>query len=199
MAASREWIQFWDHRTFGAAEALMDSNRAHLYCRRLATNTYMERSHVGRDAIDVRYHSTVIVRYHRSGGTQLFTGGWRTVTTRQRINELVPARGWGPITSNRACKKPREVPGYGLVYRDWAISGETIGHTPTRIIRCGTCAGLGVWAKEGQYTTHVDPLAPCWYCEGTGKVKQGGHPIYMPFYEGIMLDRDGRVAADNGR
>lgn len=55
--------------------------------RQLAHNTTVSRFAVW---IDVQYHWTVIVRYYRDGRVRLDSGGWQTVTTKQRINELLP-------------------------------------------------------------------------------------------------------------
>lgn len=60
--------------------------------RKLANNTYLERRFGGGDrenctAIAVRLHATDIVTFHPDGSTVLDSGGWRTVTTKQRMNE----------------------------------------------------------------------------------------------------------------
>lgn len=53
--------------------------------RKLENNTYLER----RDAetIAVRLHNTDIVMFKSDGSTTLDTGGWRTVTTKDRMNK----------------------------------------------------------------------------------------------------------------
>ncbi len=53
---------------------------------RLGNNTYLERHFCG---IFVRLHSTNIVLFHENGCVCLFTGGCRTVTTKDRINEFI--------------------------------------------------------------------------------------------------------------
>jgi hypothetical protein len=58
--------------------------------RKIANNTWLERR--GDDTIAVRLHNTDVVTYHRDGRVQLFTGGWYTVTTKQRMNAYSPAR-----------------------------------------------------------------------------------------------------------
>lgn len=58
--------------------------------RPLANNTRAE--YRGSDAIAIRLHATDVVTYHRDGRIVLNSGGWRTVTTRDRINGYSPAR-----------------------------------------------------------------------------------------------------------
>ena len=56
--------------------------------RKLGNNTYLER----RDAesIAVRLHATDVVTFHANGDTVLNSGGWRTPTTKERINTYAP-------------------------------------------------------------------------------------------------------------
>ena len=42
------------------------------------------------DCVGIRLHDTVIVKYFKNGNIQLNTDGWRTVTTRNRINYYTP-------------------------------------------------------------------------------------------------------------
>lgn len=42
------------------------------------------------DVIGVRLHSTVVVEMHRDGSYVLDSGGWQTVTTRDRMNRFTP-------------------------------------------------------------------------------------------------------------
>lgn len=56
--------------------------------RKVANNTYLER----RDgAIALRYHSTDVVTYRPDGALVLDSGGWHTLTTKERINWALPA------------------------------------------------------------------------------------------------------------
>lgn len=61
--------------------------------RKLANNTYLERrsTNNGTD-IALRLHNTDILVYHANGDITLYTGGWRTVTTKARMNEFLS--GW---------------------------------------------------------------------------------------------------------
>jgi hypothetical protein len=56
--------------------------------RKIANNTRLIRR--GRFDIAVRLHSTDIITFHNDGRIDVFTGGWDTVTTRDRINRYLP-------------------------------------------------------------------------------------------------------------
>lgn len=58
---------------------------------RLGNNTYLENL-PGLQFIGVRLHNTYIVRFHYNGQITLHSGGWRTVTTKDRINEFISGR-----------------------------------------------------------------------------------------------------------
>lgn len=51
------------------------------------------------DVIIIRQHNTDIITYFPDGSTLLNTGGWRTVTTKQRMNEYTPA--WFAVWQNK--------------------------------------------------------------------------------------------------
>jgi len=55
--------------------------------RKLENNTYLERHD---DYISVRLHDTDIIELYPDGKTVLNTGGWRTVTTKDRLNKFAP-------------------------------------------------------------------------------------------------------------
>jgi len=44
----------------------------------------------GKQAIGVLYHSTVVLWWHPDGTLELWTGGWETSTTKQRLNAFLP-------------------------------------------------------------------------------------------------------------
>ena len=64
------------------------SGRCHR-SRKLANNTYLIRLE-DSDSIAIRLHQTDIIRIDPNGDTSAFTGGWRTVTTKARLNEYLP-------------------------------------------------------------------------------------------------------------
>lgn len=55
--------------------------------RKIGNNTYVERR--GED-IAVKLHNTDVVTYRPDGSITLDSGGWRTVTTKARMNEFSP-------------------------------------------------------------------------------------------------------------
>lgn len=55
--------------------------------RKLANNTYLERR---GDNIALRLHSTDIITFQPDGIVLVTTGGWKTVTTKARLNEYLP-------------------------------------------------------------------------------------------------------------
>ena len=62
--------------------------------RKVANNTYVERH---GDDIGIRLHATTVVTYHADGTVTLNSGGWRTVTTKDRISNVGPR--WLGVTS----------------------------------------------------------------------------------------------------
>jgi len=61
---------------------------------RLGNNTYLEAVELESDVnlIVVRFHNTDIVKFYANGVTELYTGGYRTVTTKERINQFINGR-----------------------------------------------------------------------------------------------------------
>lgn len=55
--------------------------------RKMARNTYVKR--LSDNAIAVRFHQTEILIVDKNGEITLDTGGWNTVTTRRRLNQLL--------------------------------------------------------------------------------------------------------------
>ena len=49
---------------------------------------------LGPDEIALRYHGTSVVTWHRNGDVVLRSNGFRTVTTKARINDAAPCRVW---------------------------------------------------------------------------------------------------------
>lgn len=60
--------------------------------RKIANNTTVERRE--GDNIAVRLHATDVVTYHPDGSVTLDSGGWRTYTTKDRMNAFGPALVW---------------------------------------------------------------------------------------------------------
>ena len=58
--------------------------------KKLENNTYLVK--VDAETLGVKLHNTIVVYIFKSGNYQYDTGGWRTVTTKDRINRYGPAR-----------------------------------------------------------------------------------------------------------
>lgn len=58
--------------------------------KKIGHNTWLE--WLGGGVYGVRYHQTYVVKIHPDNTYTLNSGGWHTVTTRDRINEFAPAR-----------------------------------------------------------------------------------------------------------
>lgn len=57
--------------------------------RPIANNTRVIRR--SDDSIAIKLHNTDILTFHSNGAIQLFTGGWKTVTTKDRMNRFLPS------------------------------------------------------------------------------------------------------------
>lgn len=80
------------YRTADLSRLTPDDLRRHLNgrtSRTLAHNTTVEADPDG--SVGVRFHSTRIITFHPEGTFTVNTGGWRSVTTKQRLNALLPA------------------------------------------------------------------------------------------------------------
>ena len=73
-------------KSYSEAESLLKNKLT----RKVAGNTYLEK-YSDRDYIAVRFHWTEVVRYFPNGDVQLNSGGYRTATTKARMNEFSPA------------------------------------------------------------------------------------------------------------
>lgn len=60
--------------------------------RKLENNTYAERRENG--AIAIRLHATDILTFHSDGRIVANTGGWKTATTKDRLNRYLPDTIW---------------------------------------------------------------------------------------------------------
>ena len=71
------------------AEALEVLNGKHSI--RLGNNTYLESFTDGTqtDLIAVRLHSTQVVKFWADGRVTLHTGGYHTMTTKERLNQFI--------------------------------------------------------------------------------------------------------------
>jgi hypothetical protein len=58
---------------------------------KIANHTHLERASNG-EAITIRLHSTQIVTYWRNGAIVVNSGGYRSTTTKARMNTVLPQR-----------------------------------------------------------------------------------------------------------
>ena len=56
--------------------------------RKIANNTYLMR--IDSNTIGIKLHDTFVVTYKKNGSIILNSGGWKTVTTKARINDFSP-------------------------------------------------------------------------------------------------------------
>lgn len=85
--------------------------------RKIGNNTYLERRYFdSHEPIAVRLHNTDIVIFHDNGVAALYSGGWQTVTTKDRLNKVLRPLGVGIVQRNHV----------------WTVHGEY--HEPVRFI-----------------------------------------------------------------
>lgn len=70
--------------TFFEAQKIIKNRQT----KKIKNNTYLVK--IDEDTIGVRLHDTIIIKIHRNGAYTLNSNGWRTITTKQRINEYCP-------------------------------------------------------------------------------------------------------------
>jgi hypothetical protein len=73
-----------------ATAKLIDKRGHNRPTKKLKNNTYLTR--IDSETIGVQLHNTIVVTIHSDGTYTLNSGGWQTVTTKQRINEYCPVR-----------------------------------------------------------------------------------------------------------
>jgi len=71
--------------------------------RNIANNTRLDvlEHDAGDDVIGPRLHSTYVVRFYSDGRITLHTGGWESVTTKDRLNRVARAHGWSVYAAKR--------------------------------------------------------------------------------------------------
>jgi len=70
------------------AKQILDDKRGDKTSKKIGNNTYLKRYEDG--TIVVRLHQTDIIQYKPNGTILLHSGGWKTVTTKARMNEFLP-------------------------------------------------------------------------------------------------------------
>ena len=82
--------------TYDEARATLNGRSSRTVCN----NTRLV--DLGDGDIGLRLHSTTVVTFHPDGSLVLKTGGWHTVTTKDRLNRVIRAHGWSIFARDRA-------------------------------------------------------------------------------------------------
>ena len=77
-------------KNFQAAETFLSRRNVRTVKGKRATQVVR----LGPDEIALRYHGTSVVTWKRDGDVILRSNGFRTVTTKARINDATPVRVW---------------------------------------------------------------------------------------------------------
>jgi hypothetical protein len=93
--------------------------------RKLANNTYAKRR---GDKIAIMYYATDVVTYYPDGRIKLDSGGWMTVSTKERLNQFSPFHVW----QNKGVWYVSKNPGWNVIqsvpYKDGMTwDGEWLG------------------------------------------------------------------------
>lgn len=193
--------------TYSEASAMVKRGRNGR--KRLQNNTYLERR--GED-FAVRLHYTDVVTIHADGTFTLRTGGWETVTTKDRINGYGPARVYSQNST-------------------LAIWSSADPRTPVKMQKCRVCHGSGSvhieasysygeyrpktvsydyeWGsgsyESSEYVKYETPRliseahdVVCYRCDGTGQQDYGSKPMPVVFFDGIRVDGSGHVLDADG-
>lgn len=137
--------------------------------KKIGHNTYLQRNH---SVIDAIYHSTAVVTYSPNGTMQASTGGWQTVTTKDRLNQLLPARVWSERGSWYTTGGTRFFD--GIRFSD---SGQVLNPLPMEDLQRVDKYNKEMKKSIKEYINgYIDELAidglpmpsngDCWYCIG---------------------------------
>lgn len=74
------------------ANALLAKARDHQAGHKIANNTWIVPSEYDPEGIGIRLHNTEIMTVHPDDSLTLRTGGWETLTTKERLNRYLPPR-----------------------------------------------------------------------------------------------------------
>jgi hypothetical protein len=163
--------------TFSDAEEMMRRTGGYGY-RKLQGSTYLESR--GPDAYAVRLYSTDVITIHRDGTFTLRTGGWNTVTTKDRMNSYGPAR----------------VHSEGGTLAVWHKADPV---TPVRMQKCRKCRGTGTLHTRAYTDTHGKLPHPVYEVkdEFTWNTVHDGLTYPDLYYRNLLpLMRDGQPLTD---
>jgi hypothetical protein len=163
--------------------------------RKLANNTYLTMCENGPQGIDgapfsfgIKLHQTEVVTFNRSGLIELDSGGWRTVTTKDRMNRALDP-GWGKyrwkvwnssgiwyVGQNNAYDTPYAYADGITLYPDGSVTGE--GTTPSVQLKLrkdvrNYCKRYmrAFWKEQVPTPSGAD----CWFCLGVAPSKSSDH------------------------
>lgn len=148
-------------KSFDEARALFEAkSKRSNWTGRIANNTYLRSLGWGdREVYAIQLHSTDVVTYHADGRVVLSTGGWQTLTTRERIRRC----GFPIYTSNGVASVSHRGRSWtfadGMVLLpDGAVEyPRTVDPDPARVERRRKAAGRKA-RRTGDYSdfTHCD-------------------------------------------
>lgn len=153
--------------------------------RKLANNTYLEKQPDG--TIAVRLHSTNVVIYSPDGTITLNSGGWRTPTTKDRINTYSPLlvsqeRGIWYVGKTYWDKAATFAD--GLTYKDGVISGAGEAPKKQEALRKRVQKFARTYIQKlGAGEIPAPSGGDCWLCLG----KMSGDHILSHIDEGYYV------------
>lgn len=134
-------------------------------------------------SVAVRLHASDVVVYHVDGSTSLYTGGWRTSTTKERINHYCPP-GWS-VSSIRGVWWLRrgDVQWFPFaegitIHADGSVSGAGLDETVKIRTVSRSIAAYAEKYVDNLFSGNVPPPGEgdCWYClfrVGEGTIETG--------------------------
>jgi hypothetical protein len=141
--------------TYSDCEALISTARNVSYGKPLENNTRLYRR---GDSYAVQLHSTDVVTVKRDGTYDLSTGGWYTVTTKDRITSYSPAN----VHSVSGKSGPV-----------WCVFHSSDPVTAPKVSKCRTCKGTGEVTDKGWTTAYGYLTTPSY--EVTERYEYPGH------------------------
>jgi hypothetical protein len=144
--------------------------------RKEANNTYLHRHDNGDFAL--RFHNTDIILWHPDSTMQLFSGGWKTITTKERINRYLPRgivllQNQGVWYLGRGWKDHSRIKDYSRVFAEGVTihpDGSVTGYELDNMKEVNAFKKkVRDYAKLCVSKIPLDEPAPgdCWYCHMT--------------------------------
>jgi hypothetical protein len=140
--------------------------------RKLANNTYLERR--GEGVIAVRLHSTDVVTLHKDGRVILESGGWRTVTTKDRMQNfsslcVYSEKGVWYVAPSYAAGDRANAVAYadGITYNTATGEWSGVGEDPRAQLRLRRQIAKFCKAYMAKFAAYEIPApgpGDCWFC-----------------------------------